>query len=690
MNDLIPMNADDLHDVHTMLGAEEAEALKLKALAVAYFLRAKDKRAAAEEIARTFGSKLKGISLKRLYALANTFDGTLRSLMDGRMIRRIRAGGLSDNAEFKAFWWQLCLDNKRATAPAYRELFRRLAAGEVIPGFGDWRKIFAAENGGIYPAPERACPYRPHSAVPKGWSYRNLNNLKPDAFALTAARKGTMAATMERLPDIHRTRVGLKCCQVVQIDDMWYEHKVAFGVNRHAQRVVEFSMIDVATGKFFAWLTKPVLEREDGKRETLRSRWARYLVAYLLGTVGVPEEGVLIMGEHGTASADGAFEEVLARISGGRIRFGAGGLLSTPLGKGLYQGTPKGNPRYKGLLEGQHSLIKNELAAVKGHVGGGREGKSEFVYGMEKQDEQLRAIARALRNVRPGIESRMDLPFMDFLDFKAIVDAMYDGINSRREHSLEGWDEMGFMSAEYWDASAAAWVPVENVRKETSPIVQKALLDAIHAGHIKVRRSRLSPGEAWNLRADERKWKLPPSVIATEVMGVELSMTATCSQKLELKCKDDSTLAEYVIPGILDGGGSLTRGEAYLVWVNPFDAFTAYVADLQGKFIGTARVSPKVCYGDQESIERQLGIRQAALAAERKRLQPAITRMQMREAARAAKNAEAVFGEDPALEAARKAAATHELARVNAAAVEDFDAPVEPEAGPDESDFEGL
>ena len=673
MNDLIPMNADDLHDVHTMLGAEEAETLKLKALAVAHFLRAKDKQAAAAEIQRTMGSRLKGISLKRLYALANTFDGTLRSLMDGRMIRKLRSGGLAENKEFIAFWHELCLRNKRATAPAYRELFYRLKAGEVIPGFGDWRQIYAAEHGGIFPSPERACPYEPGACVPKGWTLRTLTRLKPDEFALVAARKGTMAATMERLPDIHRTRVGLKSCRVVQIDDMWYEHKVAFGANRHAQRVVEFSMIDVATGKFFAWLTKPVLEREDGKRETLRSRWARYLVAYLLGTVGVPEEGVLIMGEHGTASADGAFEEALARISGGRIRFGAGGLLSTPLGKGLYQGTPKGNPRYKGLLEGQHSLIKNELAAVKGHMGGGREGKSEFVYGMEREDEQLRAIARALRNVRPGIESRLDFPFMDYLDFKAIVDTMYANINARRTHSLEGWDGQGFMSPEFWNATAGAWVPVESVRNEPE-VIQQAIYNAIQLGQIKVRRTRLSPEEAWKLREGDRAWKLPPSVIATEVMGIELSMTATCNQKLELKCKDDSILAEYVIPGVLDGGGSLTRGEAYLVWVNPFDCFTAYVADLKGRFIGTARVAPRVSYADQEAIERELGVRQAAIAAERKRLQPAVTRMQMAEAARSRQNADAIFGEDPALSAARKSAAAHELSRVTAAEI-DFEEP---------------
>ena len=674
MNELIEYHADDLHDIHTMLGAEAVEPLKLKALAVAHFMRAQDKRAAAEEIARTFGSKLKGISLKSLYRMADQYAASncsLRSLMDGRMIRRLRSGGLAENKEFIAFWHELCLRNKRATAPAYRELFYRLKAGEVIPGFGDWRQIYASEHGGIFPSPERACPYEPGASVPKGWTLRTLTRLKPDEFALVAARKGTMAATMERLPDIHRTRVGLKSCRVVQIDDMWYEHKVAFGANRHAQRVVEFSMIDVATGKFFAWLTKPVLEKEDGKRETLRSRWARYLVAYLLGSVGVPEEGVLIMGEHGTASADGAFEESLARLSGGRIRFGAGGLLSTPLGKGLYSGTPKGNPRYKGLLEGRHSLIKNELAAVKGHMGGGREGKSEFVYGMEKQDEQLRAIARALRNVRPGIESRLDFPFMDYLDFKAIVDTMYANINARRTHSLEGWDGQGFMMPEYWNAAAAAWVPVESVRQEPE-VIQQAIYNAIQAGQIKVQRTRLSPEEAWNLRSGDRAWKLPPSVIATEVMGPELAVNCHCDQKLQLRFRDDSTLADSTVTGILDGGGSLTRGQNYIVWINPFDAFTAYVADLQGRFIGTAKVAPKVCYADQEAIERELGVRQAAIAAERKRLQPAVTRMQMAEAARARKNATAILGEDPALKAARQSAAAHELEKADAPELEDL------------------
>lgn len=126
-----------MHDVHTLLGAKEAEELKLRAAAVAHFLRAADKNAAAREIVKLFGSRVKGMTLKSLYRLAKQFDGTMMSLLDRRQLRRISAGGLVTNKEFVAYWHQLCLENKRATAPAYRELFRRLQAGDRIPGFGD-------------------------------------------------------------------------------------------------------------------------------------------------------------------------------------------------------------------------------------------------------------------------------------------------------------------------------------------------------------------------------------------------------------------------------------------------------------------------------------------------------------------------------------------------------------------------
>ena len=689
MNELIEYHADDLHDIHTMLGAEAVETLKLKALAVAHFMRAKDKRAAAEEIARTFGSKLKGISLKSLYRMADQYAASncsLRSLMDGRMIRRLRSGGLAENKEFIAFWHELCLRNKRATAPAYRELFYRLKAGEVIPGFGDWRQIYASEHGGIFPSPERACPYEPGASVPKGWTLRTLTRLKPDEFALVAMRKGMMEATMEKTPDVRRTRSGLKSGRVVQIDDMWYEHKVTSPLNKKPQRVVEYAMYDVATGKIFAWLPKPVLEAMEGKLETLKSVWTRYCYAYLLGTIGVPKEGVIIQGEHGTASADNDLRVTLARISGGRIefdgkrevvaeegsiRFGAGGILTKPIEKGFYEGRGKGNPRYKGALEGLHGYVKNELAGVLGHMGGGRDEHGEWVYGMEKADDRLNAIVKALEPTRPGIGSRVIRPFMDYFDFRAIIDLAYSRINSRIDHHLEGWDEQGFMLPEFWNAAACAWVPVESVRNEPE-VIQQAIYNSIQAGKIKVRKRRLSPAEAWDLREGDREWRLPPSVIALEVMGPRLCRTCTCTDKLQMRYKDPSTLTDCWVNGILDGGGSLERDVSYQVWINPFEPLKAFVADMNGRFIGTAKVQEMFGYDDIEGVKRALAVRQTALAEERKRIQPALNRMLRKEAAVAGHNATVILGEDPALSAAQKSAAAHELEKADAPELEDL------------------
>ena len=108
MNALITFEENDLHDIHTMLGAKEAEELKLRAMAVAHFLRAKDRKAAAAEIAATFGSRMKGLTFKSLYRLSSQFDGTLMSLVDRRLVRRISAGGLAENEAFVAYWHQLC------------------------------------------------------------------------------------------------------------------------------------------------------------------------------------------------------------------------------------------------------------------------------------------------------------------------------------------------------------------------------------------------------------------------------------------------------------------------------------------------------------------------------------------------------------------------------------------------------
>ena len=677
-----PISMDDLRMLHERLDAESARCVKLTATLCVAFMSAKGCAAKAKVVADAkanpiFAPISKRLSVPSLYRKCELWReaGSVLALADRRALRGVEACGLGSNAEFVAYWQSLCLENKRKTAPARRKLFALLCAGDRIPGLGTWRDIFADENGGVRPAEDMACPYRPGIQEPRGWSIRNLTKLAPAKFALVASREGMMAAQMTGIPDVKRTRRELKPCQVVQIDDMWYEHKVAFPGNRHAQRVVEFSMIDVLTAHVVAHLVKPVRERDDGTREVLRSKWTRYLIAYLLCEVGVPsDKRVLIMGEHGTAAADPALRAVLAELSGGHveydnrgrpvrivdgaIRFGAGGILAAPLAKGLAEGRPKGNPRYKGLLEGFHGLIKNDLGDVRGHVGGGRDKQPEEVYGMDRRDEQLRALAAALERERPGISSRLQMPYIPYADFCAAVERVYELLDNRVQHSLEGWEECGFVVGEWRPTNESPWTPWCPERLSQKQVnAFKALIDC---GEIPYRTRRMSPGEAWRSRQGELK-RLDGFAVPL-ILGTALARLCTVSNKLQMDWRDDETLARCTVTAMLGDGRTLERGKTYRVWVNPLTPGKAYVADAQGRYLGVAPVAIEARYDDMEAIQAQLGVRQAALAAERRRLQPAVARLQREEAARTAANAREILGTDPVLDAAISAAARHEIA----------------------------
>jgi hypothetical protein len=111
--------------------------------------------------------------------------------------------------------------------------------------------------------------------------------------------------------------------------------------------------------------------------------------------------------------------------------------------------------------------------------------------------------------------------------------------------------------------------------------------------------------------------------------------------------KDASTMRRHTVVAMI-GGLPLSRGQSYKVWINPCDSARAYVQDLQGRFLGVAKVSQAGMYGDMDALERSLGIRQQAIAAEVKALRP-VARQRLRQAnADAARNAVEILGYDPA------------------------------------------
>lgn len=688
-----------LEQMHTLLPAEEARRVKLAAGIVRRFAAADaaGKRAISAEAEGVLG---KGWSYKSICRKVDQFAALeareagsgWRALVDGRTLAKAEADGLALNAPFVAHFHELCLANRRCTEAAIRCLHNELFNGVEIPGVGTWRDVYALEHG-VMPAEDNRCVYA-EGDLPRGWSARNLRKLAPKKHVLVAARTGLGAAKMDFAPVVHRTRQGLLPCEVVMIDDMWYEHKVEFHwrrTTRRAQRVVEFALMDALTGKIVSRLTKPVLEKDDGTRETLRGEWTKFLVAHLLCEVGYPKRGCLILGEHGTASADQALRATLAELTGGSVaydargrvagvvdgavRFEAGGIVPEALAKGLYRTPGKGNPRTKGLLEGFHALIKNELGGVRGHVGGGRGRQPEAVYGMDQEDDRLRAIVAAVSRQIPDIREHLRYPYLPYFDYLALVDAAYARLERRTEHQMEGWEACGFVTAEFKPMAGANWMPVKEI-----PENQVQHFNAlIRSGDLPYRTRRMSPIEAWTSRraaAADELTRLGDFAVPL-ILGPSLAVACTVDDHLEMKYANPTTLAECRVSAMLAGGTILQRGAVYSVYVNPLTPEKAFVCDVKGRFLGVAKVSAAPSYADKDAQIRELGARQAYIADLRRELQPIINR-ELREAnARAAENVRALGGADPAALAAAREALAHErrmaLAHAPAAAIADDD-----------------
>lgn len=677
-----PWTAEEVRELHVRLGAVAAGRVKALAAALEVFKGASGKKEAARAIARRLGPLgVKGLSMQSLYRKLADWEASKHSLLalaDRRALRPT-GGGIARNRAFVDFWQDLVASNARATSGAEAELFRRLRASESIPGLGTWRDMWSAEHDGAPCDPLMLCPYTLRGRErPAGLSRKTLQRLAPDAFVLAAARRGLMHATMEFAPTVPRTRVGLAPCQVVQIDDMWHEVKVVWDGNRAAERVMEFSMMDVLTGKILCWLTKPGVRADDGTLHTLKAAWVRYLLAHLLCHVGFPEAGCLVMGEHGTASADAQLRALLADLTGGKVRFGAGGRLSGPLAPGLPGGVAKGNPRYKGLIEGAHAFIKNMLGGVPGNVGGGRGREPETAASRDRATERLLALADSLEATRPGMRRRIALEHhLLYADFLAVVDRVYGEINDRTEHALEGWEECGFVAGEYRVSADSPWLPMSGLRHMV-PAQARAFRDLIDSGAMQSRMRRMSPNEAFASRAGELH-RLGP-VEEMLILGLGLAVDCKCTDRLELPYRDEATQTRATVAGILDDGRLLERGRTYQVWINPLRTDgLAIIAegegDKRGRYLGQAQIQVPAVYGDAETqsgIRDALALRNKALAGEMRGLS-AIGAARQRRAAEAARvNALELLGRDPAEEAAGRRAADETARTVRPATLEEL------------------
>lgn len=661
MYDLAPISSAEIDRLFAVMPGDEATRILSFVDALAVFAEARDKKSAAAAMsARLSPLGYTGLSLKSLYRKLDDFGREgVWALVPGKY-KRENVRGIVANECFIEYWQGLVLENRRKMKPAWRELIRRFTGGVTtpgieIPGIGTWRDVYLQLRG-FYPSEGEPCPWSERNPPP-GWSFRNLLKFKPDEFAIVAAHHGMAEAKSRFGLTVSKTRVGLACCQVVEFDDMWYEHAVMYPGNREPQRVVEFAAIDVLTGHVVCHLAKPIRERADGSRETLKAAWAKYVYHYVLCVTGLPPERVVLVGERGTTKADDEFEAALKLVNAWRgaqgqkpVEWRTGALSNAPLAKGLHDGAAKGNPRNKPHIEQMHATLKNALGHVLGEIGGGRGVQPEETGAMVAEAKKLAALAY-ISNL--PVE-KVKTPFLSWPAYAEVIERAHREMDERTCHSLEGWEECGFVKGEFRLKAEATWRAVKALA-EMSPEEAGAISALVKAGMAEYREVRLSPREAWE--KSKGALKTVPDYLAPMILGSELCCTAKVTGNMQLVYKDPNIGVRLRVAAIA-GGKLLKRGVEYRVWINPLDGAKAYVCDMQGHFMGVAKVLESVrADATPEELAAQLGLRQKVLSAEARRLAPIARKRQAAANDRAAANIAALGLGDPVVRNAADASA---------------------------------
>lgn len=494
-------------------------------------------------------------------------------------------------------------NNQRSSLQAWNQLMRDLFCGVRLKGIGTWQDLYQAEFK--RPAPDRP----PAGWVPRGMSYRTLQNIAGlSKFEAAASRVG-MAAASQFLPHVFSTRVGLLPGQIFEFDDVFHDLVCNFlGVNRKALRPLEFACIDVASGCKVAKGMKPEILRDDGTRERLNEREMRFLVAHVLANVGFRRDGCTMIIEHGTATIRPEVREVIGRITNKSVHFETSGFLGESVHKGLFPGRSKGNFRMKAALESSHRLIHSMTAMLPGQVGANsRDDKPEQLEAMSRYNE---IVLRAARSLPEKEAARLAYPVISFDDYADFYERVVTLINQRTEHDLEGFEQNRWTVTEWRMGEGYPWASADMIDSMEPANAAACRAVASQPGNSRTR--LMAPCEVWDAYQSELVRVSPYHL--SEVLG------ESC---MRLEAPDEHGVIEfehrYYGPGkhrylghVIAPDGSareLQRGRKYQIYLSPYDQVKALVVDpSNGVVVGLAPRWAEACKTDPKTLHMLMGI----------------------------------------------------------------------------------
>jgi hypothetical protein len=472
------------------------------------------------------------------------------------------------------------------------------------------------------PPPAEATGY------PLGWSEDSLTRLRPDGYALTVVRQGAKKAA-GFLPSILKTRVGSRFGAVVFFDDQDYDLKIApRGVGQKAIRPQGFNCLDYLSGAFMhhairlRWWDVAA----DQFRTLTQQDFTWFVISYLQRHgYRTDSTGTTLIFEHGTATgfnnrtlatAGGLsnFDEALAAVSHGCIRVERSGLFNQAAFAGmLFRPQSSGQPNFKAPLESLFNLVRNRMAALPGATGRNRDLKPLEQYGTDHYTGQMLKLWDRLDERHREL---IRFPILTAEQFGEVAARVYEAINARTDHALQGWEECGFLAPQlrFTPDERSPWLSQAEIMNLPEASQRALLANMEKPGHV--RTARLSPAEVARQLAGELT-KLPDHAIPL-LIPIQWARPATVRSDRTIAIQDQMLGPEpfqYVcrIEGE-HGATVLNPGTKLLCYLNPFAPARLVVCLEDGAFIGTLHQMTRAGFTDHAAILEQLKTRAAMKA----------------------------------------------------------------------------
>eukprot|EP00112_Aurelia_sp_Birch-Aquarium-sp1_P003868 Seg14366.1 transcript_id=Seg14366.1/GoldUCD/mRNA.D3Y31 product="hypothetical protein" protein_id=Seg14366.1/GoldUCD/D3Y31 len=477
----------------------------------------------------------------------------------------------TNNKEFRTFLLKLAEGHHRNSDAAINKLWARWRNKKPIPAYND---------------------FEGHPALPRGWSKKNLRRIikaEQNEVAMRSIRNGTSSKTNPHLPQVFTTRKNLWVGAVYQIDDMWHDHLVTVGKNRDLVRVIELGALDLFSGCRFHWGAKPRLKKDTGGYENLKEADTRLFIAALFHQTGYSPRGTMLMAEHGTAAIRESLERILYDASGGLIRVERQAIEGKQQAlSGFWNGTEGGNFHAKAALESLHSKIHNDLAHLPMQTGLNH---NDMPVVTKKQKAYIESTVKRFLKKAPEHLDKLRLPSMDFhTDFIPLLHDYYThGLNSRTDHNLEGWRDLGFHITEYTTTpNSDLWLTPEQFLALPEVSQQIIRHSAQQDPKLWSNKRNLSPLEVWK-PASRDLITIPDWIVADiltddlaaerKVKGSYITFQDQNMPSVELIYK-----ARILTPNNIYE--PLPSGETYKVFANPFEDRWLFVHNARGQYLG--------------------------------------------------------------------------------------------------------